>query len=289
MTGSPEAAPLFPFGRPSSPRGPRVPYGDASLFVLGVYPSALHVRWDPPAWAREAAGVNTVAALAVDDEPTVFWDGANAAEHVARWRDDVGFIEGDELHCFGRVRAAGNGTSGRAVVEDVLEPLAVDVESTWFTDAVDHFFIKRSGGGGRRQQADAIDQDYEPFAQAAGLPSASLPLRPAVANLVDLALSTHRDRLRSELVRSRSPLVVTLGEEARLVLAGLADDVEGGPTRPLDGKRFADHPHDYGRIGAIRVGGFTAQWFALMHPGQRAPRWRQLHDQWRSHVRGAAG
>ena len=212
---------VFPFGRPSTPRGPRTPSGQAGLFVLGVYPSALHVRWEPPAWARRDLGISAVAALAVDDEPSVFWDGADAVDRVSEWRADVGFLEGDEEGRWGRVRPAGNGTSGRSVVEGVLSPLGIESESTWFSDAVDLFFIKRAGGGRQRQQADAIAEDYEPFARATGLPSASLPLRPTVADLVDLAVSGHRERLRTELVRSRSPLVVTLGEEVERARAYL--------------------------------------------------------------------
>ncbi|HNI35255.1 MAG TPA: hypothetical protein PLV93_07630, partial [Microthrixaceae bacterium] len=178
---------------------------------------------------------------------------------------------------------------GRSVVEGVLGPLGIEAESTWFSDAVDRFFIKWAGGGRQRQQANAIAEDYEPFARATGPPSASLPLRPAVAELVDLAASEHRERLRKELVNSRSPLVVTLGEEARRVLAVVADEVEGGPTRPLDGKRFAEYPDDYGEAGALCVGDMTARWLALVHPGQRSPRWQQLHGRWRSLVRGKAG
>jgi hypothetical protein len=37
--------------------------------LLGAYPSALHVRWVPP----PQLGIDPVAALAVDKEPSVFW------------------------------------------------------------------------------------------------------------------------------------------------------------------------------------------------------------------------
>jgi hypothetical protein len=57
----------FPFGRPATRRPPRTPVDrTADLVVLGVYPSALHIRWTLP--DRSAS----VSALAVDDEPTVF-------------------------------------------------------------------------------------------------------------------------------------------------------------------------------------------------------------------------
>lgn len=81
--GFTEVAPRFPFGRPSTPRAPRIPVGQAGLFILGVYPSALHVRWELPEWARRGLGIGTVAALAVDDEPSVFWDGADAGARVS--------------------------------------------------------------------------------------------------------------------------------------------------------------------------------------------------------------
>lgn len=67
----------YPLGRSATDRPPRVPRADAEVFVLGVYASALHVRWQRP------DGAVMVQALAVDDEPEVFWDGADAAERIA--------------------------------------------------------------------------------------------------------------------------------------------------------------------------------------------------------------
>lgn len=64
---------VFPFGAESTPRPPRKPKGEARVFVLGVYPSAVHVRWDLPLWAQTAER-RAVGALAIADEPTVFWD-----------------------------------------------------------------------------------------------------------------------------------------------------------------------------------------------------------------------
>ncbi len=51
--------------------------------VLGVYPSALHVRW--------SCGDAGVGALAVDVEPTVFWDGGDANARIDDWKKAVGF------------------------------------------------------------------------------------------------------------------------------------------------------------------------------------------------------
>lgn len=271
----------FPFGQLSTSRPPRRTAHAAELFVLGVYPSALHVRWQPPTWARHRLGVGPVGALAVADEPCVFWDGADAAQQVAEWRTKVEFIDGDDDGCWGKVTAASNGTSGSAVAEGVLVPLDVKPENTWFTDAIDYFFVKQGKPGGRRQQADAIGADYTPFAAAAGLPPASLPARPTPDELVALAASHHCDRLRAEFEEANAPVVVTLGEEARRVLIAVADHVDGAPAHPLDGRRIAVDEASYGRPGTARVGGIEAQCYALVHPGQRSTGWRQLHDQWR--------
>ncbi len=124
-------------------------------------------------WAIEELGIGPVGALAVDDEPTVFWDGADALQRVEQWQEAVNFRDGDTRGKWGHVRAVGNGTSGQSVVKRVLEPLAVEAAHTWFSDSVDRFFVKT--GGTARQQADVIQTNYKPFAQEVGLPAATLP------------------------------------------------------------------------------------------------------------------
>jgi hypothetical protein len=61
------------------------PKGRSPVFVLGAYPSALHVRWTP-----SGAGHKPVQALAVDNEPWPFWDGDDERERVATWYAAVG-------------------------------------------------------------------------------------------------------------------------------------------------------------------------------------------------------
>lgn len=247
--------------------------------MLGVYPSALHVRWTPPQWAGAELGVGAIGALAVDDEPVVFWDGGDAAARAAAWRLAVRFRAGDGPHDWGHVSAAGNGTSGRAVGQRVLAPLEVGADATWFTDAVDRYFVK--SGGLRRQQSEAIAADYAPFAAHAGLPAAVLPARPSVADLVALAATEHQARLRHELQEARAPTVVTLGEEARRVFHAIADESSGQPTLPLDGRQLAGKAGSvYGKAGEARVGSHRMVWRALVHPGQRSATWTALHDRW---------
>lgn len=200
----------FPFGRPATRRPPRCPpSGSAELFVLGVYPSALHVRWQPP-------DGRPIGALAVDDEPTVFWDGADAKERIEDWKKAV-----DWSPSWGTVGGAGgNGSSGRHVVDHVLTPLGVSADRVHFTDCLPTYFVKDGAGS----QRDAIDKYYEPFAaRQARLSRADLPSRPKATELVRRAVAEEGVTLRQQLAEARAPRVVTLGQEAADVLAGIAD------------------------------------------------------------------
>lgn len=272
----------FPFGQPSTVRPPRKPAGPARALVLGVYPSALHVRWRLPRWATTQLGLTraAVGALAVNVEPEVFWDGNNAEQRVQEWKQAVGWREGDKDDSYGYVSSSMNGTSGISVRNHILEPLGLPSEETWFTDAIPHFFMKRSGGGSRAQQADVIREIYEPIAKALALQPADLPERPSPKAFVDLALATEKERLRNELAESQTPLLITLGEEARRVLLGVADEADGPPQQPLRVRST------YGQPGRAAVNNREITWLALTHPGNRSSLWRKATTEWRQKVRG---
>lgn len=270
----------FPFGQPSTARPPRKPTGPATAVVVGVYPSALHVQWTLPTWAYVLSGTTSVRALAVDDEPKVFWDGADGTERVAAWAQAVGFLTGDGDGEWGHVRSNGNGTSGSGVVDDVLTPLGLSAGEVWFTDAIDRFFVKR-GTAKQRGQGDVMNQDYEPFRITAKLSAATLPLRPLPAELIHLATTEHRKRLRRELTDAHAPMLITLGEEARAVLAAIVDTSSGAPVLPLTTERFSGAgAAEYGEVGMATVSGHEMVWHALAHPGQRTGSWRALREQW---------
>jgi hypothetical protein len=272
------ADPRFPFGAPSTPQDPRRATQPTGLFVLGVYPSALHVHWTPPAWASVLPGVKPIGALAISDEPTVFWDGIapDPDDLVDAWKQQVGFHEGDDPEQWGHVRQAGNGTSGRPVVDRVLEPLGISPGSTWFSDCVNTYFVKSGEGS----QGDAWEKRYAPFANAIGRPAPTIPARPTVDDLVATAASDHRTRLRTQLLESESALVVTLGEEARQVLVAIADDSSGPPTKPLTQRAERRIDEDYGEAGTAQIGNRSFAWMALVHPGQRSKSWAMTHDRW---------
>lgn len=175
----------FPIGRTATERPPRPAVdGPAKVFVLGVYPSTLHVRWARP------DGAVHVQSLAVDDEPEVFWDGADAAARVDRWQEQVVW-----QRSWGSVMSSGNGTSGRGVIRDVLSPLGVAAGDAHFTDCYRRYLVK-SGAG---YQGAAMERAYGPFAAARGLPPVSLPRRPTDAALVRMALAEDEGHLLREL------------------------------------------------------------------------------------------
>lgn len=226
--------------------------------VVGVYPSALHVRWSAPGGPR-------VTALAVAAEPWPFWAGEGAAQRVERWKDQVGWRPG-----WGTAADAGhvNGSSGRRVRDEVLAPLGVSIDDVWTTDVLPWFFVHRGPG----TQGEAMAGRYDPWATQAGQPLHALPPRPSPDVLVARAVAEERDRLRAEIVSSSCRLVVALGNETLRVLAACADEHD------LPGRLVPDH--SYGTLATMTVGATTVAVLPLVHPGQRGRVWRSAHSSW---------
>lgn len=246
----------FPFGAVSSRCAPRDPQGQAEAFVLGVYPSALHVQWTHPNYR--------VAALAVAPEPWPFWDGREEQERVAQWQQEVGWREE-----WGRVRPVGrlNGSSGRAVADRVLAPLGLTLDEVWLTDALPFFHVHRGDG----TQGAAMSERYDPFAREHGLQEHQLPDRPSVEQLVSRSVAQEGERLRRELVDAEAPLLITLGNEALRVAAQLVD---GSLPTSLTASG------SYGERRAATIAGRTMEVLPLVHPGQRGRSWTDAHDRW---------
>lgn len=226
------------------------------MFVLGVYPSALHVRWTLPEGGR------VVGALAVADEPTVFWDGGDEDELIARWRaehfDDAWGTVGP---------ATGNGSSGRKVVDHVLEPLGIDADAVWLTDCLPTYFVKSGTGS----QGAAMREVYDPFAASVPtLQSADLPSRPTPRALVRRAVEEEANELLRQIAEADAPTIVTLGQEAADVLAAIT-----GADRVV-----LDLGPAYGERREITAAGRRRGWIPVTHPGNRAPSWAQRHRRW---------
>ena len=200
----------FPFGRPNSRCLMRVPErGLPEVLVVGVYPSAFHVAWSPPLAldrrAPEARRRPLISSLAVDVEPTVFWNGIrpSPADVFDAWMAASEFDHG----AHGMVRPGVNGPSGAGLIAEFLGPLRVDAARCAFTDAVPWFFVKSDAKG----QGAAIRDRFAPVAEVLGVHVGSLPPRPTRRNLVAIAAGDERrDSLRDELSEAQAPLVITL-------------------------------------------------------------------------------
>ena len=196
---------VFPFGNPSGRCQPRRA-SPAEAFVLGVYPSALHIRWSGPE--------QRIAALAVAEEPWPFWTGEDEVERVEQWRRAVGWLpEWGSTEPAGRL----NGSSGQAVRDGILHPLGLTQDQVWLSDALPFFHVHRGSG----TQGDAMSGRYDPFARTHGLPLHQLPDRPSTGQLIQRAVREEGPRIVDELLDSSTRLLITLGNEALAVAAQL--------------------------------------------------------------------
>jgi hypothetical protein len=195
----------FPFGRPVLPRPPSAST-TKRVFILGAYPSALHVAWRPPTG-------KPIKAMAVDNEPVPFWNGDKEKQHIAQWKTAVGFKEGE----WGEVAGVGNlnGSSGQWVDDNVLVPLRASRKDACITDCVDTYFASTDG-------ARRIADTYAPFAMQVGLPAARLDPHPSEVAIATQSSRHHNDRLRRELSDAEPDIVVTLGNAALRVFRGMA-------------------------------------------------------------------
>jgi len=255
----------------------RQPARPAEALVVGVYPSAFHVAWSPPA-EHDPRSVKDrrrpfISSLAVDVEPIVFWDGATPTpiSELERWQRAVQF----DSQRHGTVTLGNNGPSGAGLLTDILTPLGMDAASVAFTDAVPWFFVK----SGKGSQGDAITGRFNALARDLGLVEGSLPERPTPKVLVDLVTSgQRRDGLRREITDAGVPLVITLGQEALDATRRIADRCEGIQTRLA--------PEGYGAKGELEIDGATIAILPLVHPGFLRqtvdPKWTTAVSVWRT-------
>lgn len=245
----------YPFGRPVTARPPSS-RDRRPLFVLGAYPSALHVEWTPPAPWR------FVRAIAVDDEPTPFWDGDGQETLARAWEASVGFRAE-----WGAVRVVPrfNGPSGAWVREQVLTPLGFTAADACITDCLDTY---RASVGAAGRLADT----YAPFAQALGVLPARLLPHPSEDAIVAEALRLHRARLLTELDACRPETVVTLGNAALRVARELLDGALAAPQKL--------RVEQYGTAVDVCVASRAARLLPLAHPAAPA-RYQDAHARWR--------
>lgn len=267
----------FPFGRPNEPRDLTWRgTGSPRLLVVGVYPSALHVRWQAPKFATTPpGGLGRVAAMAVDVEPEVFWRGEGAGDLVEAWKRQVGFVEGDEPGCDGHARAHGNGPSGRRV-DGYLDALAISSTETAYLDVYPVFVVHQGSGS----QGHAVRRDYEAIIGSlgpSGRPTSTLPTRPSATELPKLAAERFGAWLKDSIAALRPQLIVTLGAESWDSLALVPGIVLNHQAGSLAATKGA-----YGAPGELRLEGTSTPWVPLVHPGLlgKNAEWTERHREW---------
>jgi hypothetical protein len=251
----------FPFGRPVLPRKPSADNHRPTL-LLGAYPSALHIRWRLPDLSQSFV----VRALAVDNEPEVFWDGADQEQRIQAWKAEVAWS--DKLDGVAS-SALENGSSGIAVRDGVLKPLGLDRSDVWLTDCLDIYHMSTG-------QARRLADSYCPFCvtSAGRRQPAILDPHPSTEEIVRAARKSHNMlRLRREIAACAPDRIITLGDAALRVFLDLCDS-EVGVAQKLS------RDANYGRSVLVRLNSRSIELLALTHPGNRHPLWRTAHARW---------
>ncbi len=237
---------IFPFGQPVLSCAPKVTEA-RPWFVLGAYPSALHVRWQTPERFEPAA---RIAAIPVDNEPEPFWDGADEEARIEQWRTDVAFDS-----TWGTVSAVGrlNGSSGMWVRDKVMKKFGFERSESWITDCLDTYYGSIDG-------ATALQERFVPFAEATGIAVPLLAPHPSESEIVRLALSDQRARLDADLKAAQPTNIITLGNAALRVFSDFVQQF-GTPLGKLS-PQFGL----YGKAVSISLNDVSCTWYPLAHP-----------------------
>lgn len=243
----------FPFGALVAPRAYEVPESTSRVFLLGACPDALRVDWTPPpGYGRPAL------AVAVDNEPAPFWLGRDAHERVADWRAEYF----DDR--WGTVTTSGvNGAVGRELTRRWLAPLGHTWSDVFSTTCLITAHASKTTNV-------RMSVDYLTVSRDLGAPRSRMRRHPLEADVVSEALKHHRLRLTRQITATSPEIIVTVGQAASRVVAGLAGMSDAEGRLRLD---------DYGRERYVSIGGTIHRWHALVHPST-PKRWRERHLEW---------
>jgi hypothetical protein len=187
----------------------------------------------------------------------------------------VGFRDG-EHGTISTISPAGNGTSGQKLLSHYLTPLGLTPDRVTFTDVFPVFLVKSSSR--KREQGDAIRQEYDPLAEALGFAPATLPERLSERELPKAAAERFGARLTEDLAQANASLVITLGREVWATLLRLPQLRPQPPVTEFDALKS----DDYGGVGSLWINARRVDWLPLVHPGLlgRPSEWETLHAAW---------
>ena len=197
-----------------------------SVFILGVYPSALDARWK-----YGPCGSDHIQALAIANEPEPFWDSTNQLRLIARHRPHL--ASSFPLHrtdCRARLYAIGTSSHLASTLPAAGLPMSLTPLNTGTEECI----------------LGCI------YASQVAPPDWSLPIRPRRIVPDEQRLAA----LESELREASPTWLITLGDEplATLSLGHLSQFDYG---RPIPGRPFGidtnllsfTYPRNAGRFG----------------------------------------
>ena len=242
---------IFPFGQEVQ-KVEQVERSPKRAFVLGVYASAVHARWESP------TGKTRIKALAVASEPYIFWRGENAEE----------IIQGIQIpYQLGKLGAAEkqfNGPSGIALDDLILKPLRLTRTNTWLCDLVPYSCMNSS-------QQTALEREYFPIAEKYDLPLPTVPRVP-----YKLSNKKRRQAILEELEESGAEVIILLGDKPIQWFLQYYDE---------RWKRLSDFK-SYGKEHITEIAGKKYRVLPLAHPrqiaqlGRSTRKWFELHQEW---------
>jgi hypothetical protein len=243
---------LFPFGAPVVESSPSAS-APRKLYVLGAFPSALHVRW-------AGSDGTKIGALPVDNEPEPFWDGEDAEQRVEKWKEAINYQD-----AWGTVKAASNGGAGKWLDKNIMSPLRITRADCWITDCLTTY--RMSTGG-----TTAIEERFKPFAAANGIPEPTLMPHPNETSIVKQCLASRVKEIRAEIIACQPETIVTLGNSALRVLRTVVDAHDGAPISGLETRYF-------GSPASATIEGRQMVWLPLAHSS--SPKAQQdAHKHW---------
>lgn len=246
----------FPFGETVHPlsQQDRTP---KTVFILGVYASAVHARWKK--------GNKTICqALAVASEPRIFWDGnpQETAEIIGRIHipEELGKLEpaGSNL----------NGPSAKVLDEHILAPLGFTRKDAWLCDLLPETRLNPS-------QEKVIREKYTPLVKQYGLNDVTIPKRPS-----SFCDNLRCDVILDEILTSKANILVLLGD---IPIKQFLNKVADVNYRSLQEYVCL---YGYGICSQTIINGQTINILPLAHPrqigalGAHSEKWYQLHLEW---------
>lgn len=256
----------FPFGEQLHP----VVQEDKSpkkAFVLGVYASAVHARW-------EKNGQVICPALAVASEPRIFWDGnlseAKSIIEKINIPSECGSLKPSDSRF--------NGPSAKILDKNILAPLGLNRQDVWLCDLLPEARLNSN-------QINRILKSYDPLKAQYGLNEVTVPPRPKDGE--DSFCNAERAKeVTKELLASQANLLILLGDiPFKKYLTRVGENLSLGNSLDEYARQYG-----YGHVSQVLIDGKCFSLLPLAHPrqigglGSYNQKWRDLHAAWEKEI-----